>query len=314
MTIFLNNFLVSLPLFLLVALGFGFARCGLIRPDAGKALSKYAFTVAIPALLFKLMSGLAQMPAPNWSVVLVFFGSCLLVFLAGRAAARRLCRLKPDEQTIFGMAAVFSNNIQLGVPISAALLSQASMPALAVIFSLNAFLMWTFATAAIEFSRTSSPSPGKAILEGAARTLKNPIVIGIIAGLAWSFTGLQMPAPPSRVIELTASAASPVALFAVGVCLTQYKLRSGLAATSLITALKLGLQPVVVFALGIAAGLSMPELQAVCLLGCLPVGVNVCLMAQEFHALEGPAASSLLVTTALAAFTLPLMMGLLGLL
>lgn len=314
MSAFANNFLISLPLFLLVALGYGFARSGLVKPEIGKALSKYAFTVAIPALLFKLMSHVTQMPAPDWGVAGAFFGSCLLVFLAGRVAAKRLCRLKADEQTIFGMATVFSNNIQLGVPISTALLSPASMPALAVVFSLNAFLMWTFATAAIEFSRSASPSLSKTVAQGAIRTLKNPIVIGIIAGLLWSLTGLEMPAPVAKVVDLTASAASPVALFAVGVGLTQYSIKSDLAATSLITILKLGLQPVVVFALGLVMGLSAPELQAVCLLGCLPVGVNVYLMAQEFNALEGATANSLLITTALAAFTLPAMMGLLGLL
>lgn len=314
MSVFANNFLIALPLFLLVALGFFFASVKLISPEVGKALSKFAFTVAIPALLFRLMSGITRMPAPDWGVAVAFFGSCLIVFLAGRVLAKHFCRLRSDEQTIFGMATVFSNNIQLGVPISTALLTEASMPALAVIFSLNAFLMWTFATAAIEFSRSSSPSLAKTIAEGTVRTLKNPIVIGIIAGLLWSLTGLELPAPAQKVVDLMAGAASPVALFAVGVGLTQYKLQSNLATTSLITVLKLGLQPVVVFALGLLMGLSTPELQAVCLLGCLPVGVNVYLMAQEFNVMQGATANSLLITTVLAAFTLPLVMGLLGLL
>lgn len=51
------------------------------------------------------------------------------------------------------MAGVFSNNIQLGVPIAISLLGKGSLPSIAVIFSLNGFLMWTLATIAIELGR-----------------------------------------------------------------------------------------------------------------------------------------------------------------
>ncbi len=267
MTVFLNNFLIALPLFALVGLGYLFASLRLVTPEIGKALSKFAFTVAIPTLLFRLMSNITQLPAPK-----------------------------------------------LGVPISIALLTPASMPALAVIFALNAFLMWTFATVQIEFSRSRSPSLSKTIYQGTMRSLRNPIVIGIILGLLWSLTGLQMPVPLKKPVDLMANAASPVALFAVGVGLTQYKLRSHFETTGLITVLKLGVQPVVVFLLGRLMGLTGPELQAVCLLGCLPVGVNVYIMAQEFNVLQGPTANSLLLTTVLAAVTLPAVLSLLGLL
>jgi len=46
----------------------------------------------------------------------------------------------------------------------------------------------------------------------------------------------------------------------------------------------------------------------------LPVGANVYLMAREFNAMEGPVASSLVLTTALAAVTTPLLLALLGVL
>ena len=305
MTVFLNNFLIALPLFALVGLGYLFASLRLVTPEIGKALSKFAFTVAIPTLLFRLMSNITQLPAPKLGVPFAFFG---------RILAKKLCHLTTDEQTVFGMATVFSNNVQLGVPISIALLSPASMPALAVIFALNAFLMWTFATVQIEFSRSRSPSLSRTIYQGTMRSLRNPIVIGIILGLLRSLTGLEMPVPLKKTVDLMANAASPVALFAVGVGLTQYKLRSHFETTGLITVLKLGVQPVVVFLLGHLMGLTGPELQAVCLLGCLPVGVNVYIMAQEFNVLQGPTANSLLLTTILSAVTLPAVLSLLGLL
>jgi hypothetical protein len=48
------------------------------------------------------------------------------------------------------------------------------------------------------------------------------------------------------------------------------------------------------------------------LLAALPVGINVYLMAREFKAIEGPVATSMLLSTLLAAITVPLGLSLLG--
>ena len=47
------------------------------------------------------------------------------------------------------------------------------------------------------------------------------------------------------------------------------------------------------------------------LLASMSVGVNVYLMAREFRALEGPVATSMVLTTVLAAVTTPLVLTLL---
>lgn len=107
MTVFLNNFLIALPLFALVGLGYLFASLRLVTPEIGKALSKFAFTVAIPTLLFRLMSNITQLPAPKLGVPFAFFGSCILVYFFGRILAKKLCHLTTDEQTVFAWQRCF---------------------------------------------------------------------------------------------------------------------------------------------------------------------------------------------------------------
>lgn len=114
-------------------------------------------------------------------------------------------------------------------------------------------------------------------------------MIGIILGFFWSISNLSMPAPMAKTIGMMADAAAPVALFAVGVGLTQYRITANLSTTLLITFLKLGLQPLVVYGL--------------------------CRIFNLGHeAMQGATANSLLVTTALAAVTMPLIMSCFGLL
>ncbi|WP_295491005.1 AEC family transporter [uncultured Sutterella sp.] len=299
MELFLTNFLAALPLFALIAIGYLAATVKLVTPAIGQALSKFAFNIALPILLFRLMSDITHLPPPDWNIALAFFGSCFLVFAIGRFLGHRFLNLNSDERTIFGMATVFSNNVQLGIPVAVALLGQEAMPSIAIIFSLNGFLMWTLVTT---------------VTKGTLQTIRNPIVIGIILGFFWSISNLSMPAPMAKTIGMMADAAAPVALFAVGVGLTQYRITANLSTTLLITFLKLGLQPLVVYGLCRIFNLGHEAMQATCLLACLPVGVNVYIMAQEFKVMQGATANSLLVTTALAAVTMPLIMSCFGLL
>ncbi len=314
MSMFLNNFAIVLPLFLIIGFGYFCAAIKLLPNSVGAGLSKFSFTVSIPTLLFRTMTDITHLPPADWNIGIAFFGSCFIVFLVGRVFGKTFLKFNGEEQTIFGMAGVFSNNVQLGIPLTIALLGTDAMPSIAIIFSLNGFIMWTIATIAIELSRNKSPSLKKTLIDGVISTIKNPIVIGIILGTLWGFTGFDLPTPAQRAVNLIADSAAPVALFSVGVGLASYKIASHLDITACIVGLKLVLQPIVVFLLCRLLGLGLLETQSACLLGCLPVGVNVYIMAQEFNVMQEPAANALLVTTGLAAVTLPLTLGLFGLL
>jgi predicted permease len=72
--------------------------------------------------------------------------------------------------------------------------------------------------------------------------------------------------------------------------------------------LKLVAAPLAVYAIARALALPAIETQAVVMLASLPVGANVYIMARQFDALQAPVATSLVLTTALAAITTPLLL------
>ncbi len=314
MQVVIQNFLISLPLFLLIALGWVTAKIGIASVAMGNALSKFSYNIGIPLLLFTIMSNIGNLPAPDWKIAFAFFGSCFTVFFIGRLVAKNVLRLDTDSRTIFGMASVFSNNVQLGIPVAIALLGEKCLPSIAVIFALNGFLMWTLATVCIEIGRAQSTTLAGTLTKGIIQPLKNPIVVGIVCGSLRGFTGLELPAAVQKPIDLLAASATPVALFSIGIGLTQFRITTNPGVTGAITLLKLGVQPMCVFLLAKLLSLSHDSAAAACLLACLPVGVNVWVMAQEFNAMQGPTATSLLITTLLASVTMPVLMSALGLL
>ena len=101
----------------------------------------------------------------------------------------------------------------------------------------------------------------------------------------------------------------PVAL---GMGLAEYGIRSGLKISLSICAIKLIVQPLVVWGLALLLGLPAMETQVIVLLASIAVGANVYLMSRQFQSLEGPVASSLVLSTGLAALTTPLVMTLVG--
>ena len=303
----LENFLLAFPLFFLVGLGFLSAKVNLIDFNVGKGLAKYAFNIAIPSLLFQTIRGASSLPPPDWGIGLAYFGSCTLVFLLTFLIGRRRFHLGGDESTVFGMSAIFSNNVQLGIPLAISLLGENCVPSIAFIVSLNVFLLWLAVTVGVELSRSREASVWGTCFEGLWRTIKNPVIIGIVLGLLSSWVNISLPAPFEKSMDLLSASATPVALFSVGTGLSCYKFSSHIRLTGASIVLKLFVQPTTVFLLCVLFGITGMERQAACLLASLPVGVNVYIMAQEFGVVEGPVANSLLLTTCLSMLTVPLL-------
>ena len=105
---------------------------------------------------------------------------------------------------------------------------------------------------------------------------------------------------------------APLSLIALGMGLVQYGIRAGWRISLAITLIKLLLQPLVIWLLARLLKLPLMETQVIVLLGSVALGINVYIIARQFGALEGPIASSLVLSTLLSAFTTPLVMALIA--
>lgn len=309
MEVFLHHFSLAYPLFLLVLAGYALMRFFPVPKSVADSLAKFALSVAIPAMLFRLMSEFSKLPAADWRLLLAFFGSCLIVFGIGRVIAWKAFRLDGVGQSVFALGGIFSNNVMLGLPLAKIVLGDGAVPSVALVIVFNALILWTLVTLSVEWARHGSFS-----LRGGAKTVRavlgNPIIAAILAGAAFGATGLGIPQPVDAVLGLLGQAAAPLALMALGMGLAEYGIRDGLRVSMAITAIKLVLQPLVVWLLAVAIGLPAMETQVVVLLASIAVGSNVYLMSRQFKVLEGPVAGSLLLSTLLTALTTPLALAL----
>jgi malonate transporter len=107
-------------------------------------------------------------------------------------------------------------------------------------------------------------------------------------------------------LAMVSQAAAPLALVALGLGLAEFDVRLGWRQSATICAIKLVVQPLVVWGLAKLLGLPPMKTQVMVLLGSIAVGANVYLMSRQFKVMEGPVAASVVLSTALAAVTPPL--------
>ncbi len=310
---FFHHFALSAPLFATVAIGYLIARLPFWRPAWTHLASKLVFGVVMPAMLFRMMSDLASLPAVDARLLLAFFGGCFIVFVIGRLLARSLFKLDGVSQSVFALGGVFSNNVLLGLPLAKSTLGTASLPSVALVLVFNSLTLWTLVTVSVEWARHGSFTPA-GFAKTAVGVLTNPIVASIVGGTLFGLCGLHLPGPVAQGLSAIGHLAGPSALLVLGMGLVEYGLGTGWRQSVAICALKLLLQPAVVWILASLLKLPPMESKVVVLLASMSVGANVYLMAVQFKALQGPVAGSLVLSTALAALTTPVLLSLLSVL
>lgn len=311
MNVFLHQLSLALPLFSLVLIGYLTMRLSGWPTSVSDGLTRFVFTLALPAMLFLLMSQSRNLPPVDSRLLIAFFGGCLIVFVIGRLVSWKFFALDGVSQSIFALGGVFSNTVMLGLPLAKVSLGEAAVPSVALVLVFNALILWTLVTVSVEWARHGNFS-----LCGFARTargvLTNPVVVGILAGTAVSLSGWDLPEVIDAPIGLIGQSGSTMALIALGMGLAEYGIRDGLRFSFAVCAIKLVVLPLVVWGLAWLLGLPKMETQVVVLLSSMATGANVYLMSRQFKALEGPTASALVLSTLLASVTTPFILTLMN--
>ncbi|MCO6546852.1 MAG: AEC family transporter [Gilliamella sp.] len=301
------QFLSTLPLFILILLGYLAVKIGRWQKTVTDSLTKFTFYIAFPIMLFQIMSHFSEQSQIDIKVLFVFFGGSFIVFAFGCLVASKLFKLTGSESTLFAMGGIYTNTVFVGIPIIKMLLGEKAIPIVAIIVIFNALILWTLATVSIEFVQMGKFS-GRSFIKALKNVSKNPIIIGIFTGIVINYIGLPMPKFINQSTKMVSDMTAPLSLIVLGMGLAEYKIRDKLLITTSICILKLAALPIVTYIMGKLLGLPTLELQVVVLLSSVSIAINCYMMARQFEVLQGPIASSLLISTTLSSITTPLIL------
>jgi malonate transporter len=302
----LNSILNTvLPVFGMIVLGFGFARARIFDAVNGRGISLFVFNVAIPALLFKTVATMGPQQAAPWSLWAAFFGGLAITWLAAAFVSRFLEPLNVSGGAATSMASGFGNLALLGTPLALAHFGQQVAIPLGMILSIHAPILWFAAMLHREMSRHAGAfSIRKTAKELYTNLATNAIVLGLIAGSLWRFTGLGLHPIAGSMLDMLADASVPTALFALGVSLAGYSLKGSWSGMFAIIGLKMVLMPVLVF-IFVRYVVSIPPLwaQVAVLFAAMPTGANAFLFSQRNEEAVAAVSGAIALGTALAAIS-----------
>lgn len=300
---------IVLPVFGLILLGYLVGLTRLFSDEGVKGLTNFVFYIAMPCLLFRAMARLDRPENFDLSILLAYFSSAFFVYLIGWLIGRYVFRNDGGDQAMLGMAGVFSNTALVGLPVTYAAFGEKGLLPLLIILSLHPVLLITLPTILIELHRGRGDR-WQAILGSTCLSLvKNPVIVAMLAGLAYGQTGLGLPDVVDRFARFVGGAGPPAALFAVGASLTAYKIAGDLREVSVAILLKLSLLPVTVFVMTTYVFALDPLWAAVATINAaMPVGVNVFVLARHYDIFVARAASAVLLSTGVAWITVALLL------
>ena len=294
-----------------VVIGAGYlvGRFGLLGPEAGRVMSRLAFFVLTPALLFTVLAeaDVHRLFSQLLPVSAIAAVTQIVVFAL---VARLIWRRPVPETTIGSLASGYTNANNIGLPVSLYVLGDASSSAPVILLQL--LVLAPIALAILDISTSGKPSLGRILLQ----PVRNPLIIGSALGLIVSVTGVELPAPVLAPFELVGAAAVPVVLLGFGMSLHGSRpLAPGTERRDVVLAsiLKLIVMPVVAWLVGeFAFGLSGHALFVVVVLAALPTAQNVFNYAQRYERGITMARDTVLITTGLSIVSLVVIAALLA--
>ena len=303
-------------IFAVIALGWVAARTRLLGEgdDTARLLSNAAFYLFTPALLFRTIAreDLSGLP---WATLGAFFGPVVVLLLAVYLWQRPRWARGPDPArgAVRAIAVSFGNTVQVGIPVVTALFGEQGLALHIAIISLHALTLLTLATVLVEADLARAhvgehpPSAWQTVRTTTRRTVVHPVVLPILAGIAWNLLSLPVPGPADDALRTLGQAVVPVCLVTIGMTLHQYGVVGVAGAALGLSAAKLVVQPALVLvAAHWGAGLSGTPLAVVVLAAALPVGSNALLFAQRYRSGEGEATAGIVVSTLAFVVTGPL--------
>lgn len=206
---------ITVPIFLLIGVGYLAVFQGLLSTEQIRGLGAFVMNFALPSLIFRALveKPLGEVFNP---VYLIAYGSgSALLFLGGCLLARY--RGKPlGESGILALGMAASNSGFIGYPIAAMAVGSSAVIALALNMMVENLLIIPAALAMAEAGRQKGISLVVTLRRTLARMIRNPLLIGILAGVVVAVSGVSLPEPLFKSIDMLASASAPTALFVIG--------------------------------------------------------------------------------------------------
>jgi malonate transporter and related proteins len=296
-----NDALLLLPDFLLIALGFALCRFTALDRPIWEGAERLVYYLLFPVLLFtSIIRNPIDVGASSG------FAACgVAISACGIACAYALRRVPGVDPLLFasGAQAAFRFNSYIALAVAERLAGSQGVAWAALLIALcvpicNFAAVWPLA-------RQGGQHFG-------GEVVRNPLIIATVAGLAANLAGLGLPDFAAVTLGRIGGAALPLGLMAVGAGLQVGALREGPGLAAALLAIRHIVQPAVAFALALRLALPLPQQKVLVVFAALPTSASSYVLAARMGGRAGFVAGLVTASTLVAMVGLPLALAVLA--
>lgn len=284
----------TLPVFLLMVLGYLFRQLKIVDEPFVETLNSFNYKITLPVLLFTDIAGSDFSAVWDTSYVLYCFFvtlACIIVIwlLTGLFYKNKAQTGEFVQASYRGSAAV------LGIAFIQNIYGNAGMAPLMIIgtvplYNVMAVLILSF----------NGPSGGKLDKQSLAKSVKgiltNPIILGILIGMLASLCHIRFPFIIDKTLSSMSALATPLALLGLGAGFEGRKALKQIKPTLVCSAIKLLIQPLLFLPLAAWMGFRAEKMVAILIMLGAPTTVSCYIMAKNMGH-EGTLTSGTVVAT-----------------
>lgn len=296
---------VIAPIFALIALGYVAVRQRLYPADGVKALIAFVNNFATPCLLFYSIGTSDFRAAFNIGIIGPYYLGAFVCFALGILVARRVFRNRPGESVSVGFSGTFTNTVLVGLPLMTRAYGEGALPVTLSIIGLHGAILLTLGMVTMELTRRDGQPLGPTLVLAVRRVGSNPLIWGILGGIAVSLLGIELIEPVAAFFRIIGQAVVPAALFGIGGALNEFKLSDNWKQALVASLIKLIIHPAIAYVLMIFVfHVPMDIARYGILLSSMPAGINIYVFATFYDRGVSVAANTILISTVLSALTI----------
>lgn len=309
----MDNFIFSLnatvPVFLMILLGYFLQRIGFLNAPFNKTANEYVFRCALPISLFRSIAGMDFYSDFDPKFCLFCFAVTTVMFFGVWGASWLLLKDK-GQIGAFAQASVRSSAAILGVTIAVNIYGSSGMVPMMIMssvpfFNVYSVLILSFSPQVDENGHLIPASKGGgAVKKACLNVIKNPLILGILAGLPFSLLRLQVPTMIDSALASVGGTASPIALIVVGASFSGGEALTRWKPAVVSSLIKLVLLPALFLPLAVWLGFRQSELIAILIMAGSPTTVASYVMAKNMGGDGVLTANVVLLSTLLSSVTI----------
>lgn len=301
----------TIPLFLIIALGFFLQKIGFLNDKFNKTANELVFRCALPISLFRSIAGMDFYSEFNPRFCLFCFLVTTVMFLGTWGLATLFLKDK-GQIGAFSQAAVRSSAAILGVALAVNIYGNSGMVPMMIMssvpfFNVYSVLILSFSPKVDEEGHLLPAAEGfGAVKKALLNVVTNPLILGIVAGLPFSLLRISVPTILDSALSSIAATSTPLALLVVGASFSGTQAMTRWKGAALASFIKLILLPAIFLPLAVKLGFRQSELVAILIMVGSPTTVASYVMARNMQA-DGPlTANAVLLSTVLSSVTITL--------